>query len=114
MNRLPDAFSATPDTRLGIARLKLALVAGPPSPLKPGVPLPATAVMIPVVASTRQIRLASVSAMDKLPEVSSPTTVGQYNLASVAGPPPPHRSPSIPPPATVVMIRVAISTRRIR
>jgi len=39
-----------------LGQLSAALVAGPPSPLKPAVPLPATVVIMPVAASTRRPR----------------------------------------------------------
>lgn len=62
MKRLPAPSTVTP---AGI--LKLALVAGPPSPLNPADPLPAAVVMTCVVASTRRMRLLLESAMKRLP-----------------------------------------------
>lgn len=51
MNKLPPLSTATPS---GLSRL--ALVAGPPSPLKPRVPVPANVAIMPVFAATRRMR----------------------------------------------------------
>ena len=48
MKRLPAPSRATPK-----GKAKLALVAGPPSPLNPEMPFPATVVMIPEVSTLR-------------------------------------------------------------
>src|SRR5437868_4166582 len=109
MNRLPDPSTATP---VGVH--KLALVAGPPSPVKPSnLPPPATVVMTPAAASTRRIRLLPLSAMNRLPDPSAATPAGLHTPALVAAPPSPL-NPHVPLPATVVMTPVAASTRRIR
>jgi hypothetical protein len=57
MYKLPERSTATP-----LAARKEALVAGPPSPPKPELSLPATVVIVPV-ASTLRIRLLDMSAM---------------------------------------------------
>ena len=46
----------TPSTATPVGKANSALVAGPPSPLKPGVPLPATVLISPLTASTRRTR----------------------------------------------------------
>src|SRR5437773_5198003 len=61
MYRLPAASTATP---VGPARL--AFVAGPPSPPKPEVPVPATVVMKPDAAT---LRIRWTAAVYRLPEV---------------------------------------------
>ena len=88
-------------TWLGI--FKLALVAGPSSPLKPNMPFPATVVMIPVSAATCLIRLFTLSIISRLPLASIATRYGYAKLALVAGPPSPLK-PSTLFPATVVII----------
>ena len=50
-----------------------ALVAGPLSPLKPGVPFPATTVRIPVLAANRKTTLRLMSAKKIFPEESTAT-----------------------------------------
>ena len=70
--------------------LSAAEVAGPPSPEKPWVPLPATVVMIPL-GDTFRIRLLMVSAMKRFPEASTATPLGKLNDAEVAGPPSPEK-----------------------
>ena len=50
MYKLPEASSASPQGLIS------ALVAGPPSPLKPVSPLPATVVMMPVLVVTFRTR----------------------------------------------------------
>ena len=54
----PSASSATADIKLNVAD-----VAGPPSPPNALVPVPATVVMIPVLAETLRTTLLSESAM---------------------------------------------------
>ena len=98
MNRLPEPSTATP-----LGQLRLAPVAGPPSPENRLLPFPAIVVMTPVAASTRRMRLLPWSPMNRLPEPSTATPIGPLRLALVAGP----RSPwnrSSPPPATVVIV----------
>ena len=112
MKRLPEPSTATP-----VGVLKLALVAGPPSPLKPLTPFPATVVMTPVSAATRLMRPLAQSAMSTLPPPSTATPRGYDKLALVAGSLSPLKPPYGPPkpfPATVVMTPVAIVRVRIR
>ena len=98
MKRFPALSTATPP---GAA--KLASVAGPPSPLKPDVPFPATVVMTPE-ESTFLIRWFWVSAMKRFPAPSTARPRGNCKVASVAGPPSPTKpGRPLPPPATVVM-----------
>jgi hypothetical protein len=49
--------------------------AAPPSPLKPWVPLPATVEMMPL-GETLRMRLLSISAMKRLPALSTATPLG--------------------------------------
>ena len=51
MSTLPPPSDAIPD-----GPAKLALVPGPPSPLKPETPVPATVVMTPVPAASQRMR----------------------------------------------------------
>src|SRR5437763_6373376 len=96
MYRLPETSTA----RLHASNQ--AAVASPPSPLNPEVPLPAIVLMSPTV-STLRIRLFPRSAMYTLPAGSTPTTLGPFNDAEVAGPPSPSNS-YVPLPALVLMI----------
>ena len=73
--------------------MKLALAAGPPSPEKPEVPLPATVVMTPVEAATRRMLWLNGSAMNRLPVASIATRTGSFRVAPVAGPPSPEKLP---------------------
>jgi hypothetical protein len=70
MKRLPD-----PSTAMPTGTESCALVAAPPSPEKPWVPLPAIVVMIPP-AETLRIRLLPVSEMKRLPDPSTATPEG--------------------------------------
>ena len=70
MNRLPSASTATLD-----GPLSWAAVAGPPSPLKPPIPSPATVLMIPAELTLR-MRWLKVSAMNRLPAPSTATSDG--------------------------------------
>ena len=106
MNRLPTPSTATP-----AGKNSRAAVAGPPSPLKPLLPVPATVVMTPAV-STLRIRWFHVSAMKRLPAPSTATSAGKNSRAAVAGLPSPL-NPWLPKPATVVMTP-AESTLRTR
>ena len=56
MNKLPWRSPVIPLEK-PTRRSSSALVAGPPSPLKPKAPFPATVRIIPVLASTSRIRL---------------------------------------------------------
>src|SRR5207245_1529713 len=80
MNRLPELSTAIP---VGVVRF--ALVAGPPSPLKPRKPLPATVVMMPEVASTRRMRALKLSAMNRSPAASTATPSGKASPAAEEG-----------------------------
>src|ERR1039457_6435691 len=95
MYRLPAESAATPP-----GPANWALVAGPLSPLKPSVPLPATVVITPF--ETLRTREFQASAMYRLPAASTATPEGQYNWARVAGPLSPLK-PAVPLPATVVI-----------
>src|ERR1035438_2339925 len=83
-------------------RLKDAEVAGPPSPKKPRVPLPATVVMTPP-ADTFRMRLLPASTMNRFPDASTATSLGAHTAAEGAGVPSPEK-PAVPLPATVVMM----------
>src|SRR5664280_2832879 len=69
MYRLPAASTARP------SGTRQAWVAGPPSPQKSLVPLPATVVMVPSGA-TRRTRVLLLSAMYRLPAASTARSVG--------------------------------------
>ena len=86
-----------------------ACVAGLPSPVNPGVPVPATVVIVPS-AETRRIRLLTVSAIRKPPSGSEATPCGAASCALVAGPPSP-KEPADPVPATVVIVPSAATLR---
>src|ERR1017187_950223 len=96
MYRLPVESAFTP---WGLANC--ALVAGPPSPEKPGDPVPATLVIVPSGATLR-MRWFQQSAMYKLPALSTAMPCGlPLNWALVPGPPSPEK-PGDPVPATRV------------
>src|SRR4051812_37171948 len=78
-----------------------ALVAGPPSPKNPAVPLPATVVMIPLAPTFRTLLLPG-SAIYKFPLASTATLCGNDSPALVAAPLSPEY-PGKPLPATVVI-----------
>ena len=82
-----------------------ALVAGPPSPDLPATPVPATALMMVVPASTTRTRFAGLSEIYRFPAPSNASACGLLNIASVAGPPSP-KSPILALPAYTLMIRV--------
>ena len=105
MKTAPSAVVVTPS-----GAFSWAAAGGPPSPAAPGVPVPATLVIVPV-ASTRRMRLSPVSAMRKPPPMIGATLEGAFSEAWTAGPRSP--SPSAWPPATVVMIPLVL-TRRMR
>ena len=109
MNRSPAALSAKP---VGVVRL--ALVAGPPSPRRPVAPVPATVVMTPVPASIRRTRLLAESVKSRLPPPSTSIALGSDDSpALVAGSPSPLK-PSTPVPASVEMSPVLLVTMRTR
>ena len=58
-------------------------------------------VIVPLL--TRRMSPLRESAMNTLPEESTATPVGVFNVAAVAGPPSPEE-PAVPVPASVVMI----------
>src|SRR5271157_3425201 len=78
MKRLPEESTAMPE-----GAYNWALMAGPLSPLKPGVPVPAMVAITP--PETRRIRLLALSAMKRLPEESTAMPEGAYNWAVMAG-----------------------------
>ena len=86
-----------------------ALVAGPPSPLKPDVPIPATVEMNPL-RSTIRTRALRRSAIKRLPALSNAMPVGFCSCALVARPPSPL-NPGVPVPATVVMTPLVFTIR---
>src|ERR1035441_6872004 len=100
-----------PDASMAIAEgvHNDAEVAGPPSPEKPAIQLPATVAIAPSEVTFR-IRLFPVSAIKRSPAAFTATPLGN-NDADVAGPLSP--GPLVPPPATVVMMPLA-DTFRIR
>jgi hypothetical protein len=68
--------------------------------------------MMPVAADTKRMALFLVSAMNKLPVLSTATPDGAPKRALVAAPPSPT-DPDIPgTPAYVVMMPVAADTKR--
>src|ERR1035438_437679 len=72
MNKLPAESTATPQ-----GLLNSALVAGPPSPVKPDVPFPATVLITPF--ETLRMRLLKVSATYRLP-IESTAILHAYPL----------------------------------
>ena len=78
---------------------KFALVGGPLSPPKPLVPFPAATPITP--PETSKTRLATESAMYRLPEGSTAMPMGDSNCALMAGP---FWPTGAPPPASVVMM----------
>ena len=101
MKTLPDGSTATPK-----GLFKRAPVAGPKSPLKPAVPVPAIVVMMPLVATLRTT-LESRSAMKTLPAASMAMPMGKFSCARVAGPPSPEL-PARPLPAKRVRTPAAV------
>src|ERR1017187_2937986 len=93
---------------------KQALVAGPPSPQNPAVPLPAIVLMLPPMANWRtQLCVES----EKVTDVPTPSTATPWyyrpivvTVATPLGQP----VPAVPVPAMVLMIRVEAVTSRIR
>src|SRR5262249_46056800 len=91
-----------------------AAVAGPPSPLVPATPVPATVTMVPFTPTAR-IRWSPVSATYTDPSDAPATPVGAESLAATAGPPSPHAARGLahgdPVPAIVVIVPLG-ATRR--
>src|ERR1039457_1120884 len=96
MYRLPAESAATANGSESDA-----LIAGPPSPAKVAVPLPAIVVIVP--PETLRMRLLEESAMYRLPAESIATPSGTFSAALVADPPSPE-NPAVPLPATVVIL----------
>ena len=105
---MPAVSTATPRGPPSIAS-----VPAPPSPLKPCSPLPATVIMMPVLAVHSRIRLLLSSAMYTLPTASVVTPHGLWSAALTPTPPSPLK-PGTPLPAIVVMIPVLFVHRRTR
>ena len=99
MNRLPPPSTATPN-----GKIKAALVPGPPSPLKPRTPFPATIAMSPVEAFSSHTRWSSVAAINMLPRLSTATPLGAFRLVAVG------ESDPVRPPAMVVMAHSPAAT----
>ena len=87
--------------RTSYGSLSRALFAGPPSPLKPFWPFPATVVIFP--PATRRIRWLKVSQIYSAPPGPHTTPNGPFILASSAFPPSPEY-PCTPVPAIVTMV----------
>ena len=103
MNRVPAA-----DTVIPMGRFKVALVAGPPSPLCACKPVPAMVAMLPTTLM-RRTRFAAFSTTKRFLAASKTTANGPMRLALIARPP----SPPIPPPAMVLMTP-EVATLRMR
>src|SRR5713226_5972753 len=84
-------------------RFNCAEAAWPPSPLYPGLPVPAKVVMIPE-AVTLRIRLFPESAMYKSPDGLNAAAPGVCNWALVAG----RESPLNPPAPLPATVRIAL------
>ena len=93
INRFPYESTAIP-----VGPLSVAEVAGPPSPVYPAVPVPATVVMLPSRVTFRTM-LFPVSAIYKAPEESTARPCGLFNGCDVAIPVGEVGMPSSPVPA---------------
>ena len=82
MYRLPAVSIATSD-----GPLNCAAVASPLSPLDPSTPVPATVLMMPVVAVTLRMTWPLNSAMYRLPTLSTAMPYGLLIWAALASPP---------------------------
>jgi hypothetical protein len=103
-------FDAIMNSRNG--KRSRAAVAAPPSPWYPRRPVPATVSMVPPRVKRRTRWL--LKSVNQIAPVSSIfTSIGSSSWAAVAGPPLPL-NPATPVPATVVIICVSASTRRMR
>ena len=76
------------------------------------IPLPATVVMMPVLADTFRMRLLPVSAIKTFPDLSTATSSGKFSGAVVA-PTLSVSNPTSPVPASVVMMPLIADTFRI-
>jgi hypothetical protein len=94
--------------------LSLAAVARPPLPVyPPTVPVPATVVIIPVLAVTLRTTELPLSAIYMLFNPSIYTPHGALSLADVARPPSPEKPAELGVPTTVVIIPVDLVILRI-
>src|SRR5439155_182905 len=108
MKRSPEPLRVRPT-----GRLSLAFVAAPPSPPKSQAPpVPATVLIVPVVAATLRMTQLPLSAMKRLPAPSRATPAGELSSAAVAAPPSPAKPQTHPAPATVLIVPVAAATMR--
>src|SRR5262249_27669828 len=83
-----------PSRATSVGPANCADVAGPPSPLKPTTPLPATLVMMPDGEITR-IRWLTESATYRFPPELRAMPSGPHNCAERAGPPSPFGAPGV-------------------
>src|SRR3984893_16444814 len=94
-----------PSTATPEGRLRSADVAGPPLPVCPAVPVPATVVIIPLLTSRTFCEVGS--AMNTFPEASTAIAVGDDSCALVGDPPSPQfpveGEQGVPLPANVLM-----------
>src|SRR5262245_46499356 len=116
MASFPDSAIRKPPVGVvatAYGNVRLAAVAGPPSPLVKtlGVPVPATVLITPL-GETHRTRCASQSAIRKPPSGVVASPLAPLSCAAVAGPPSPAL-PCTPVPTTVVMIPLG-DTRRTR
>ncbi len=95
--RSPEASTAMPLQGSDAGKI-FALVAGPPSPVSPHAPVPATVWTNPPVVTLR-ITQAKGSATKNPPPGGARSALGYPNCALVAGPPSPV-VPLVPVPAT--------------
>ena len=70
--RLPEESNAS-----AVGRSSCADFAGPPSPEKPGAPVPAMVAMVPVAEETSRMRWLWLSAIKRSPEESSARPAGE-------------------------------------
>ncbi len=84
MYRFPEESTAMP-----VGWFRIALLAAPPSPLKPSEPLPTTVLILPLAASTMRMRASWRSVMYRLAAASSAMEYGSIKPARVAAAPSP-------------------------
>ncbi len=96
---------------IGNGLLNCACRAAPLSPAKPVAPVPAMVEIFPPL--TLRIRWLTESTINTVPEESTAMPPGKFRLAAVAEPPSPEKD-ALPFPATVVMVPLVASMRRIR
>src|ERR1035441_9951140 len=97
---LPALSAAIPEQNMA------ALIAGPPSPEKPGSAVPAYMLIMPAVFTLLMMLACEIY---RLPAPSTAVLRGLM-VALVAGPPLPA-SPLVPPPAMVLMVPEALTLR---